>query len=177
MTKGVLKGLVLAGLGLVLVTVPAAAQIKWHLGVGASIPEGDLADGQGTGFGGHGGATLGLGTGTLAVKADVSYETWGIEDTDESLSMIGVTGALTYGFGSDGAKPYILGAVGWNQLSHSADAFDATSGVNFGFGGGVNFMLGSIGAYLEARYQMSPMSIQGADKDVNSIPIVFGLRF
>src|SRR6187455_2465478 len=125
MTKGFLKGLVLTGLGLVLLTTPAAAQIKWHLGLGANIPQGDLADenlgNAGTGFGGHGGATFGVGTGPISIKADASYETWGAGETDESFNMIGLSAAALFGFGSGGIKPYLLGTVGWNQLSASDD--------------------------------------------------------
>jgi len=181
MTKSFLKGLALAGIGAFLLAAPAAAQIKWHLGVGMNLPQGDLADenlgNAGTGFGAHGGGTFALGEGPLSIKADLSYETWGAGETDESFNMIGLSAAAVYGFGSGSARPYILGTVGWNQLSASDDSFDATSSINFGGGAGVNFNLGSMGAFIEARYLLAPFSIEGTDYDMDNIPIVFGLRF
>ncbi|HEY3492796.1 MAG TPA: outer membrane beta-barrel protein [Solirubrobacterales bacterium] len=181
MTKSILKGLALAGIGALLLAAPATAQIKWHLGLGMNLPQGDLADeaigDAGTGFGAHGGATFGLGEGPISIKADLSYETWGAGETDESFNMLGLSAAAVFGFGSGGIKPYILGTVGWNQFSVSNDDFDATSSMSFGGGAGANFMLGSIGAFVEARYLLAPFTIEGTDYDMDNIPIVFGLRF
>jgi len=182
MTKSILKGLVLAGVGAFLLAAPAAAQIKWHLGVGMNIPQGDLADenlgNAGTGFGVHGGGTFGLGTGPLAIKADAAWQSWGAGESDESFQMIEVTADLVYNFGGEGKiKPYLLAGGGWDQLSASDDSFDATSSFAFNGGAGLNFALGGLGAFLEARYVMAPFSIEGTDYDMDNIPIVFGLRF
>jgi hypothetical protein len=182
MTKSFLKGFALAGLGLVLVAAPATAQITWHLGVGMNLPQADLADealgDAGTGFGVHGGGTFGLGTGPLAIKADASWETWGAGETDESYSMIGVSADLVFNFGGEGKiKPYLLAGGQWGQFSVSNDDFDATSSFGFNGGAGLNFALGGLGAFVEARYMMSPFSIEGTDYDMDNIPIVFGLRF
>jgi hypothetical protein len=182
MSKSFLKGLALVGLGAVLLAAPAAAQIKWHIGIGANLPQGDLADENiadaGTGFGAHGGATFGLGEGPLGIKANASYETWKAGDTDESWNMLGVSADLVYNFNtSGGMKPYILAGGQWQQFGSSVDGSDTESGIGFNGGAGINFMLGSMGAFFEARYVMTPMEISGVDYDLNSIPLVFGLRF
>jgi hypothetical protein len=184
MTKSFLKGLALAGIGALLLAAPATAQIKWHLGVGLNLPQGDLADegigNAGTGWGVHGGGTFGLGEGPLAVKANASYEMWGITDSDpsESWNMITVAADLVYNFGGEGKiKPYLLAGAHWAQLGASPDGFESESGIGFNGGAGLNFMLGSMGAFVEAKYNMTSIEFSGTDFDMNTIPIVFGLRF
>ena len=50
MKQGITQGLIAVALGLVLVTTPATAQIKWGLGIGPTVPMGTFADGFKTGF-------------------------------------------------------------------------------------------------------------------------------
>jgi hypothetical protein len=92
--------------------------------------------------------------------------------------MIGASADLVYNFKSEGKiKPYLLAGGQWLQFGSSADGTDTESGIGFNAGGGLNFMLGSIGAFVEARYVMAPFDISGQSFDLNNIPIVFGLRF
>jgi outer membrane protein with beta-barrel domain len=175
MSARLLKGVTLAALGLVLVAAPATAQIKWNLGLGLNLPQADLKDAAKSGFGARGGATFGAPMAPISFRAEAGYDMWKEESTDESFNMISVSGDAIYSLPGVGVKPYILGGINWNQLGNSTSGSESESGIGFNLGAGVNFALGGLGAYVEARYVK--VSINDGDADISNVPIIFGLRF
>lgn len=171
-----LKSLIVTGLLLAVAAVPASAQIKWNLGLGLNLPQADLKDADAkSGFGARGGATFGAPMAPLSFRAEAGYDLWKIDGTDESFNMVSVSGDAIYSLPGVAAKPYILGGINWNQLGSSVSGSNSESGVGFNVGAGLNFALGGMGAYVEARYVK--VSINSGDDDISNVPIIFGVRF
>jgi opacity protein-like surface antigen len=166
------------GTALALVATPASAQIKWNIGLGLNLPQADLKDADSkSGLAARGGATFGLGMSPISIRAEAGYDMWKIDGTSENFNMVSVSGDAVYSFPGVGAKPYILGGLNWNQLGSSAAGSTSENNVGFNVGAGVNFMLGGMGAYVEARYVKVSISSGGTDSDISNVPIVVGLRF
>ncbi|HEU4570490.1 MAG TPA: outer membrane beta-barrel protein [Gemmatimonadales bacterium] len=178
MMKGIVKGLVAAGLGLVLVAVPAQAQIGWQVGAGLTMPQGDFGDGFKSGFHAMGAANFALTGAPIGIRADAAYNMNKVDASgvDISSNILTVSGDAKYSFAPGPVSPYLLGGITWARASISgSDApsgVDAQSDIGFNFGGGINFGLGSLKAFAEARY----FTI-GGDVDADFIPITVGLRF
>jgi hypothetical protein len=181
MTKRILLAMFGVGTALALVATPAAAQIKWNVGLGLNLPQADLKDPNiadaKSGLAARGGATFGLGMSPISIRAEAGYDMWKIGSTSENYNMLSFSGDAVYSFPGVGAKPYILGGVNWNRLGSSASGSTSESNVGFNAGAGVNFSLGAVGAYVEARYVKVTITSGGVDSDVSNIPIVFGIRF
>ena len=181
MFKRVLKSLILAGLGLVLIAAPASAQLKWNIGLGLNLPQADLADdaiaNAKSGFGVRGGAGFGAPMAPISFRAEAGYDMWKIDGTSESFNMLSFSGDVIYSLPGVGVKPYILGGVNWNQLGSTVSGSTSESGIGFNLGAGLNFALGGMGAYVEARYVKVNIDNGGTDADVSNIPIMVGVRF
>lgn len=179
MFKRVLKSLILAGLGLVLLAAPASAQLKWNIGLGATMPQGDFGDSFKMGFNAMGAATLTLPAAPIGIRADATYNVNKCDITgcgNISSNLLTVSGDAVFSFPGVGAKPYILGGITWARASlGGSDApagIDAQSDIGFNVGAGLNFALGGMGVFAEARY----FTISG-DVDADFIPITVGVRF
>lgn len=173
-TLGVIAGLTLAAAA----AAPAAAQsaadvrpVRFGVQAGLSLPTGDDNEGVNTGF--NVGGLLDFKPAALpfGIRVNADYHRFGIEDVDNKLSILAVTGAAKYDFATaTSMAPYILGGVGMYRSSVSdCDACDAETDFGFNVGGGLNFNLGTLGTFVEARYHV----VDGS----GIIPIVFGIRF
>jgi opacity protein-like surface antigen len=178
MKKGIMQVLVASALGLVLVTTPAAAQIKWGLGIGPTVPMGTFADGFKTGFHAVGIANFEMTAKPISFRLDGVYN---VNKCDVAgcgnitANTVTASGDIQYNFPTPSAHPYILGGVTWGHLScGGSDCGGAPSASDFGFnvGGGLHFDLGPTKAFIEARY----FGI-GGDVDAHFVPISFGIRF
>jgi len=179
MKQGISQGLIAVVLGLVLVTTPATAQIKWGLGIGPTIPMGTFADGFKTGFHAVGIANFDLTAKPVSFRADAVYN---VNKCDVggcgniTSNMLTLSGDVVYNFPTPSAHPYLLGGLTWARASlGGSDApagIDAQSDIGFNVGGGLHFNMGPTKAFIEARY----FGI-GGDVDAHFIPISFGIRF
>lgn len=170
----ILKSLVLTMVALALVGSPAAAQVKWQLGLGPTQPMGDFGDGFNTGFHVMGGANFGLTAKPISFRADAVYNMNKCDGCgDITSNLFTVSGDVEYNFPTPSAHPYLLGGLTWGRASLGGDdapsGLDAETDVGFNVGGGVHFDLGGTKAFIEARY----FDVG----DSNFIPLTFGVRF
>ena len=152
------RGALVAGLLLALTTA-AQAQIGWQVGLGISHPTTDGAD---NGFHGMGAATFGVPAAPFKIRADALYHSF------DGASIIGLNGDAVYSFAPGPISPYVLGGASWARAK--PDGVDAQSDFGFNLGGGINFGLGPMKAFAEARY------LKVGDGDA-MIPITVGLHF
>lgn len=161
------------GLIAALGAAPLAAQLGFHIGAGVTNPSSDYADFAKTGWMALGGVTFSI-PAPIKVQVDAMYGMNNHEgDTGEKTSIYGGMANAVYNIGAGTIKPYVLGGVGY--LSHAYDAgnlgdFDETEwAFAWNVGGGINFGLGGLSLFAEARY---------LDRDGTAIiPIFAGLRF
>ena len=158
MRKLLVRGVIVAGLALALTTA-ASAQIKWQVGLGITHV---TADGADDGFHGMGAATFGVPAAPFKIRADALYHTF------DGASIIGLNGDAVYSFAPGPISPYVLGGLSWARTK--PDNVDAESDFGFNFGGGINFGLGPMKAFAEARY------LKVGDGDA-IYPITVGLHF
>ena len=178
MTKSYLKGLVAAALGVALLAAPAAAQIGWSVGAGMTMPQGDFGDGADNGFHGMAAGTFTLPASPIKIRADFGYHTMNASedlvgpDADVSFNLITVSGDAQWSFMPGPLSPYLIGGVTWGSASVGGDdAPDVDSESDFGFnlGGGLDFGLGALKLFAEARY----FSVGDSD----FLPITVGIHF
>ncbi len=172
--KPITAGLALAFAALVLSTSSANAQKTLSLGVsgGLSVPTGQFADFQASGF--HVGGHLNLAPASLPIQilVDGTYHSFdGNLDlaTPISVSYFGVAGNVAYVFPGASMRPYLMGGVG--MYFGKADVPGAESESEFGFnaGGGLRFVLSGLSTFLQVRANFVG--------DNTFIPISFGILF
>lgn len=176
MTARSLKLFFLTSLCLAVVTSPAAAQIKWQLGLGPTLPMGDFGDSFKSGFHAMAGANFEMTARPISFRTDVVYNMNKCDFTacgDVSTNLLALSGDIQYNFPTPSAHPYILGGLTWGRASlggnDAPSGVDAETDVGFNVGGGVHFPVGGAKAFIEARY----FSIG----DTDFVPITFGVRF
>ena len=111
--------------------VPAAAQAKFSLGGGLTLPMGDFGDGSKTGF--HGLAAIGFQPANLpiGIQVDGMYQRFGVDvdDFDAHTQVIQGTANAVYTFTTSEAStfhPYLIGGVGiYNSKLSGDDVPDA----------------------------------------------------
>lgn len=158
-----------------------AGRASFHVAGGITLPMGDFGDVFSTGFQGLGGVTFGLGGLPFALRVDGFYgQNSGDEDVtgpDVKVKMFGgmAGGQFNFGSGPSPVKPYILAQVG--MVNSKVDVpnvdLDGETDFAFGAGGGINFGLGSMAAFVEGQY----VSVMTEDESSNFIAARFGLRF
>ena len=158
MRKLLVRGAMVAGLALALTTT-ANAQIKWQVGLGITHV---TASGADDGFHGMGAATFNLPAAPIKLRADAMYHTF------DGASILGLDGDAVYSFAPGPVSPYVLGGVSWARTK--PDGIDATTDFGLNLGGGINFGLGALKAFAEARY------LKVGDGDA-IYPITVGLHF
>jgi len=172
--KPITAGLALALATLVLSTSSASAQKTVSLGVsgGLSVPTGQLADRQASGF--HVGGHLNFAPASLPfeILVDATYHSFdGNLDltTPISVSYFGIAGSAAYVFPGTSMRPYIMGGGG--MYFGKADVPGAESDSEFGFnvGGGLRFVLSGLSTFLQVRANFVG--------DNTFVPISFGILF
>lgn len=171
-----LRSLILTVLSLAVVTTPAAAQIKWQLGLGPTLPMGDFGNGVGTGFHVMGGANFELTAKPISFRTDLVYNMFKCDTSgcgDITSKVITLSGDIQYNFPTPTNHPYLLGGVTWGHASlggsDAPSGLDSEKDVGFNVGGGLHFNVGGAKAFVEARY-----FVVG---DADFVPITFGVRF
>lgn len=161
---------------------------------GAALPMGNFGDAYKTGF------RLGAGAGfqpamlPIGVRLDVAYDRltgktvdvpgFGSFSVDDASLWSGSLNPM-WSFPVDptaSIRPYILGNLGIYHFSSygggSSDQYgnsSSASATKFGLGGGggIDFALAGMGAFVEAKF----LSIFTSGSHANYIPVVFGVRF
>ncbi|MEO6067872.1 MAG: hypothetical protein ABIQ41_07830 [Gemmatimonadales bacterium] len=170
--KGIAKGLIAVGLGLVFLATPANAQVSWSVGAGFSLPNGDMKNFVKTGFHGMGAADIALTGSPISVRADGMYNVFSSKFSGgTSLNMLAISADAKYGFAPGPVSPYILGGPTWARSSCSGCT--GVSSFGFNVGGGVGFGMGALKLFAEARYFSTTKN--GASS--NWIPITLGIHF
>lgn len=176
MIKSVLKGSLIVALGAVLFAAPASAQIGWSVGLGMTMPQGDLGDGAVNGFHGLGAATFTLPAAPIKIRGDFMYHTLGADEDvvagDISFNLITVSGDAQWTIMPGPLSPYVIGGFTWGSASVGGDDApdsDSESDIGFNLGGGLDFGLGALKLFAEARY----FSVGDSD----FLPITVGIHF
>ena len=173
-TLGVIAGLTLAAAA----AAPAAAQgaadarpVRFGVQGGISLPTGDDNEGVNTGFTVGGLLDFQPAALPFGIRVNADYHRFGIEDVDNKLSVLAVTGNAKYDFTTaSGISPYVIGGVGMYRSSISdCDECESDTEFGFNFGGGLNFNLGTLDTFAEVRYNL----VDGS----GIVPVVFGIRF
>ena len=169
--KGIAKGLIAVGLGLVLVATPANAQLKFAVGAGLSLPNGDLADFFKSGFHGMGAAEFALTGAPISIRADGMFSTFSSKVSGaDAFNPMAMSADVKFGFAPGPISPYILGGPSW---VHSSNSGMSSSKFGYNVGGGVNFGMSALKLFAEARY----FSISDNGVKTNWIPITLGIHF
>jgi len=169
-----LKHLTLAVLGALLIAAPVSAQVGWSIGGGVTLPQGDAGDGFNSGFHGMGAATFTLPASPIRVRADFGYNTMPHKDDalDYNMNIWTVSGDAQWSIVPGPLSPYLIGGLTWGNLSLGGDEapdLDSEGDLGFNLGAGLDFGLGPLQFFAEARYFM----LDGTE----ILPVTLGLRF
>ena len=149
---------------------------------GASLPEGDLRDGAGTGW--HALGTIGLSTlmQPIGLRLDVAYNRFAF--TDDAVTVLGdgnhSVGSATLNFTyrlpmtDSPMSPFLISGLGAYRTECSADT-GCDASTKYGWNVGLGTKLYSLGfrSFLEARYHRTSRAGRG----VHFFPITLGVMF
>ncbi len=180
-TLGVLAGLTLAA---GIAAAPAQAQmmddarpITIGLAGGLSLPLGDFGENNETGYAVQGSIGFRPAAIPFGLRADVMYQSFGLDNFDGSLTTLSGTlnGLFSLGTAGSGLRPYLIGGVGIYNLGGEVEGVDIEGETKVGLNGGagLRFALSGFNTFLEARYH----SVFTDDQSTNFIPILFGVEF
>jgi hypothetical protein len=176
------KMLAVAALALMAPVAIAQAQLKFGVGAGASVPNGDFATGIETGY--HLLVTAGIQPPLAPVgfRVDGMFNQFKAEAPSTSkLNLMGVTANAVLSMpGAIVLAPYGIGGVGMyrSSISPSVAGVDPVNDLGVNIGAGIKFGLAGFGAFAEIRLH-NIMSDDGSGGTTNSrfIPITFGILF
>ncbi|HEY7427985.1 MAG TPA: outer membrane beta-barrel protein [Gemmataceae bacterium] len=188
-----MRGLRTGILGVILLATavagPATAQLRFSLGGGVTLPTGTLDDEAGTGW--HGMGAIGFQPKDFPVgfQVDGMYHRFGFqaENVDADWQFIEGTANVVFKFNRSEEKklhPYLIGGVGGynvKAVGNDAAGFDSKTDFGVNAGGGFDFDLGNLSAFIEARYHAIFNGIKDPDtlEDATAafVPITLGIRF
>jgi hypothetical protein len=157
-----------------------AGRASFHVAGGITLPMGDFGDAAKTGWQAMGGVTFGLGGLPFALRIDGIFgqNSFDVSGVDAKAQHIGAMAGGQFNIGGDAAsvKPYILGQVGMvNSKCSGDDCFSDEGSTDFAIagGGGINFGLGSMSAFVEGLFT----SVMSDPSSANFIAARLGLRF
>lgn len=151
---------------------------------GLSLPMGDLGDAADAGYNVTGHIYFKPSTMKLALRGDVSYDSWKAKSStsivDASTSTMGFTGngIIYMGESTAAMRPYLLAGGGMFRTKSKASVGSVSSSSTstdpaIQGGVGVSFNLSGFSTFLEARY----VNVFGDGSSMNFVPITFGVRF
>lgn len=145
--------------------------IRFGLGGGIIVPIGDFADFDESGWNLLGVIQLPIAHSPIHLRFDALYGATSHKVGSGSTKLFGATADLLYHVGDRAAsvRPYVLGGLGFYNVSNGSSATKFT----FGLGGGILFGIGDMHAFLEGRY----MSVQTSGSSLTFVPITLGLMF
>ncbi len=180
--KRILRGVLAVTLVGTVAASSVQAQARGYVGFGGgvSIPTGDFADGNTTGWMGQVIAGITGPTGVVGGRISGSYIRHSIDDPliEGNNRIIGAMGDVVFSPGLAEAKlrPYLLGGVGFQNGKADLDGVSGEQSETefaFNFGAGVTIAVGRIKVFAEGRW----LSIRTEGEAVNLIPLTIGLRF
>lgn len=170
-------------LALALAAVPASGQGVYVM-VGPSFPIGDFGDYANTGIHAAGGLTF-----ELAERLDLYGEGfWGQNGHDEDGAKTnpygGIAGVLV-DLADGSVEPYAFGGAGImvHRYSFDSDGFsgdDSESAFAFQLGAGIEFELGGLDAFTEARFLSASFEAESPgldDESTSFLAVAIGLVF
>ena len=155
--------------------LPGQAQptegIRYGFGGGLILPMGDYGDVAKTGWHLMGLIQIPISQSPIHLRFDGMYGSNSSKSGSGSIKLAGGTADLLYHLGNraSSVRPYVLGGLGFYNVSNGSSESDFA----FGFGGGILFGVGNMHAFLETRY----MSIQTSGNSLTFLPVTFGLMF
>lgn len=155
--------------------LPGQAQptegIRYGFGGGLILPMGDYGDVAKTGWHLMGLIQIPISQSPIHLRFDGMYGSNSSKSGSGSIKLAGGTADLLYHLGNraSSVRPYVLGGLGFYNVSNGSSESDFA----FGFGGGILFGVGNMHAFLETRY----MSIQTSGSSLTFLPVTFGLMF
>jgi opacity protein-like surface antigen len=172
MTRRLLAVLV-AGL---LIAAPAVSHAQSiSLAGGLSMPVGDLADADQSGFNGTLGFNFGAPLIPVGARLEAAYNGFNHKNNvaGDTRVMSGTINALV-GLG----MPYLIGGIGYYNARikttvGTLTASESEGGAGFNIGGGLTFPLPSLSPFVEVRYHQ----MLGDNDGVKFVPITFGIKF
>lgn len=159
---------------------PAAAQllgpVRLQIGGGAILPTGSLSEDADPGYRVEGGALLGAGASSPGLRASVAYDVMGhAHGGGGDFTRVSGTLQLVHRLPGLLVTPYLLAGGGVIRLErppgHGASEAGWEPGVDIG--AGLEFRLGGVDGFLEARWQSSSSDGEA----VRFIPVTVGIRF
>ena len=162
---------------------PARAQGVASLGIaaGATIPISNTGDAQETGF--H--ATLALGSQPpllpIGFRAEATYNQFTAKNDgvfsaflpNADLRVISVTGNVLLSPPSMLTRPYVIGGLGYYNVSFKDSPLEAEGKFGFNAGVGAKFALTGFSTFAEVRYHR----VNRDGGNVAYIPVTFGIMF
>jgi hypothetical protein len=167
---------------------PVARPFSFGVSAGAAIPTGKTSDAATTGLGITGLVDYRTPTMPFTLRGELSYDRFGIKDLPSSIDghhgvLAGIVNFVAAMPSSGSIAPYFIGGPGVYSVKTvvsdndvEVSAKKTAMGLNGGMG--LNFRIGTIGAFAEARYHY----VFSKDKDkgfenMQHIPLSFGIRF
>jgi hypothetical protein len=173
MKKTMLAVAVLAGT--LVAAAPASAQLRTvQFGVsgGPAFPVGHLADDVNTGWHAQGSLSFAPIMLPVGIRADILYVSFPEAEDDSRASTLSGNVNAVIGLGGIGFRPYVIAGLGvYNSRGEDIDGETTEVGVNAG--GGIEFGLAGLSAFLEARYHHG----FDAGEHVRFVPVSIGIRF
>jgi hypothetical protein len=148
--------------------------VRFGVGAGLTLPMGDYGDLDKMGFHALGLVQLPLKNTPIHLRGDVMFSQTSHKSgfTSGNSRLIGVNVDALYHLGRPAMsfRPYVLGGIGYYN-GHESVTSTSQSKIAFNLGGGALFGLGSMNAFVEARY----VSISTSGGSTTFIPLTFGI--
>jgi hypothetical protein len=156
----------------------AQAQLKFGVGAGASVPNGDFSNGVETGY--HFLVTAGVKPPLAPVgfRVDGMFNQFNLKAlSSESFRVMGLhANAVLSMPGAMVVTPYAIGGVGMYRSSSSVPNSGTSNDLGANIGGGISFGLAGFGAFAEIRlHNLFVDDGAGGTTSQRFIPITFGI--
>ena len=177
------KLLAVAAFALIAPVAAAQAQIKFGIGAGASIPNGDISESVETGY--HLLATAGIQPPLAPVgfRVDGMFNEFNFKApaSDTKFRVMGLNANAVFSMpGAIVLSPYAIGGVGMYNSKTTVDNSESETDIGVNIGVGIKFGLAGFGAFAEARFHhlfQEENTVTGTTPTFRFIPITFGITF
>lgn len=159
----------------------AQAQLKFGVGAGASLANGDIGDVVDMGY--HLMATAGIQPPLAPVgfRVDGMYNQFNAKSPGTfKVNVMALTAnAIVSMPGAVVLSPYAIGGVGMYNSKSDVAGDEASNDLGVNVGAGIKFSLAGFGAFAEARFHnvFPEQPASGPKTNFRFIPITFGITF
>lgn len=173
------KMLAVAAFALMAPVAMAQAQLKFGIGAGASVPNGDFSDSNDMGY--HFLATAGIKPPLAPVgfRVDGMFNQFNFKAPfeDESFRIMGLNANAVLSMpGAVVLSPYVIGGVGMYNSKASVAGAESSNDLGVNIGAGISFGLAGFGAFAELRFHdIMGDDGSGGTQHLRFIPITFGI--